>query len=234
MQMWVAELIGTAILIYLGTSVVANTILDGTKGGGGGIMVIATGWALAVMVPAIMFGEISGAVFNPALTLALAMVGALAWADVTAFIIAQFVGAFIGAVIAWVQYKDHFDITQDPGAKLGCFATGPAIKNTPLNFLSEMLATFTLVILLLGIGHQPFADGTNFFAVGGIIMVIGVALGGTTGYAINPARDLAPRIAFAILPIKNKPAPDWGYAWIPVVAPVVGALLAGGLYLLVW
>ncbi|MCL1936015.1 MAG: aquaporin family protein [Defluviitaleaceae bacterium] len=227
MNPWLAELIGTAIMIYLGSAVVANTILDKTKGKGGGIIVIALGWALAVMIPAIIFSGISGAHFNPALTLAIAMNGGVYWHYVPMYVLAQFVGAAIGATLTWIQYKDHFDITEDKDAKLACFSNSPAIKNTPINLISEIFATFLLVFTLIGIENQTFAYGTNFFALGGIILAIGVALGGTTGYAINPARDLGPRIAFVFFKIQNKPSANWSYAWIPVIGPLIGAVLAG-------
>lgn len=234
MHMWLAELIGTAILLYLGGAVVANMILDKTKGHGGGIVVIALAWAVAVMLPAMMFGEISGAHFNPALTLALGITGGIAWGHVPGFMVAQLVGAMIGAALTWLHYRDHFDITADPDAKLGVFATGPAIRRTSSNFISEFLGTFMLVFIILGLANQPFADGVNVFAVAALIMAIGMSLGGTTGYAINPARDLGPRIMYALLPIKDKRDPDWGYAWIPVVAPLCGGVVAALLALAVF
>lgn len=234
MSPFLGEFFGTAILLFLGGSVVANVILDKTKGNGSGLIVIAWGWAMAVMIPAIMFGEISGSHFNPALSLALAINGGLDWALLPGYIAAQFGGAMLGAFLTWLHYRDHFDITQDKGAKLGVFSTGPAIAKTSSNLISEFLGTFVLVFALLGFGNQPFADGTNFFGVGGLILAIGVSLGGTTGYAINPARDLGPRIVYALLPIKDKRDPDWGYSWIPVVGPVAGAvaaaLLAGAVF----
>ena len=226
MAPWIGELIGTAILIFLGTSVVANAILKDTKGNGGGWVLITTGWAMAVMIPALVFAAISGAHFNPALTLGLAVTGNIEWSYVPLYIIGQFVGAFIGAVLTWLFYRDHFDITEDQGAQLGVFSTGPAIRNTTNNFISEFLATFILVFTIMGLANQPFADGLNLFGVGGIILVIGVCLGGTTGYAINPARDLGPRIAHFLMPMKNKGDSDWSYAWIPVVAPIAGGIVA--------
>ena len=233
MQPWIGELIGTAILIFLGTAVVANVILKGTKGNGSGWIVITVGWAMAVMIPAIIFGEISGAHFNPALTIGLAISGNFD-GNVILYVIGQMIGAIIGAGLTWLFYLDHFNITDDQGTQLAVFSTGPAIRNPLLNFISEALATFILVFTIMGIGNQPFADGLNFFGVGGIILVIGVSLGGTTGYAINPARDLGPRIAHFLLPMKNKGDSDWSYSWIPVVAPIVGgivaALLANGIF----
>jgi len=226
MAPWIGELIGTAILIFLGTSVVANVVLKDTKGNGSGLIVITAGWAMAVMIPAIVFGEISGSHFNPALTIGLAIAGDFSWGDVPLYVIGQFIGAFIGATLTWLHYRDHFDVTEDQGAQLGTFSTGPAIRNTVNNFISEFLATFVLVFTIMGLGNQPFADGLNFFGVGGIILAIGVSLGGTTGYAINPARDLGPRIAHFLLPMKNKGDSDWSYAWIPVVAPIAGGIVA--------
>jgi len=226
MEAWIGELIGTAILIFLGTAVVANVVLKDTKGHGSGLIVIAAGWAMAVMVPAIIFGEISGAHFNPALTIGLAVAGDFSWSDVPLYIIGQFVGAILGGGLTWLFYRDHFNVTEDQGAQLGVFSTGPAIRNTLQNFISEFLATFILVFAIMGLGNQPFADGLNFFGVGGIILAIGVSLGGTTGYAINPARDLGPRIAHFLLPMKNKGNSDWSYAWIPVVAPIAGGIVA--------
>ena len=229
MSIYIAEIIGTMILIYLGNGVVANVLLKKTKGHDAGLIVIAIGWAFAVVVPALMFGPASGAHFNPALTLALATIGEVAWDLVPGYIGSQMLGAILGACLVYVHYKDHYDATEDQGAKLATFSTGPAIKNTGLNFISEFLGTFILVFGILGIAQTTAGDpGTlGTFGVGGIIFVIGVSLGGTTGYAINPARDLGPRIAYALLPIKAKGDPNWGYAWIPVVAPIAGAVAAG-------
>ena len=226
MEAWIGELIGTAILVFMGTAVVANVILKDTKGHGSGLIVITSGWAMAVMIPAIIFGEISGSHFNPALTLALAIAGDFSWSYVPLYIIGQMAGGIIGAALTWLFYRDHFNVTEDQGAQLAVFSTGPAIRNTFQNFISEFIGTFILVFMLMGLGNQPFADGLNFFGVGGIIMAIGVSLGGTTGYAINPARDLGPRIAHFLLPMKNKGDSDWSYAWLPVVAPILGAICA--------
>lgn len=221
-----AEFIGTIMLVFLGDAVVANCILKKTKGNGSDLIVITSGWAMAVLIPALIFGAASGAVFNPALTIALAITGGMAWADVPMYIIAQMAGAIIGACLVYVQYKDHFDDTQDKDAKLGVMCTGPAIRNLPLNCISEILGTFVLCFAIFGFGQCDFAPGLNTFAVAALILAIGVSLGGTTGYAINPARDLGPRIAHAILPIKDKRDSDWGYSWVPVVGPIIGAVLA--------
>ena len=226
-QTILAELIGTAILIFLGTSVSANVTLHKTKGHNSGWLVITVGWALAVMIPAFIFNPISGAHFNPALTIALTLIGqgpSSGLGEVLGYIAAQFIGTIIGATLAYIQYKDHFDVTPDADSKLGVFATSPAIRNMPLNFMSEFLATFILVFTILGISNSQFADALDIFGVGAIILVIGLCLGGSTGYAINPARDLGSRIAYAILPIKNKRDPDWEYAWVPVAAPILGAI----------
>lgn len=222
------EFIGTAFLVMLGDSVVANVVLKGTKGNNSGWIVITVGWATAVLLPALMFGVMSGAHFNPALTIALAASGNFNWAWVPLYILVQFLGGIVGAFLVWVMYKDHLDATSDPGTQLAVFCTGPAIRNIPRNFICEVIATFVLLFALTA-GIAQAADG-GFGAIGmwrvwAVILVVGMALGGTTGYAINPVRDLAPRIIHAILPMKGKGKSDWGYAWIPVVGPIVGAVL---------
>ncbi|EQB86487.1 glycerol uptake facilitator protein [Clostridium punense] len=226
MSHFLAEIIGTMILIILGDGVVANVVLKKTKGENSGWIVITTGWAFAVMIPAFIFGGISGAHFNPALTLGLAAIGKFAWAEVPIYIAGQFIGAFLGAVVVWLHYLPHWAATEDKGAKLAVFSTGPAIRNTFANCMSEFIGTFILVFGILGLGEVSVAPGIGTLAVGFLIWVIGLSLGGTTGYAINPARDLGPRIAHAVLPIAGKGDSDWGYAWIPVVAPILGAIVA--------
>lgn len=221
-----AEFIGTAMLVYLGDAVCANVNLKKTGGNNSGLIVITFGWALAVLVPALIFGAASGAVFNPALTICLAITGGIAFADVPGYILAQMLGGIFGACLVYLQYKDHFDVTEDKATKRGVFCTAPAIRNIPSNMISECLGTFVLCFAILGFSQCNFAPGLNTFAVGGLILAIGVSLGGTTGYAINPARDLGPRIAHAILPIKDKGDSDWAYAWVPVAGPVIGAILA--------
>jgi glycerol uptake facilitator protein len=204
-------------------------ILNKTKGNGGGWVVITMGWALAVFVPATIFGLASGAHFNPALTIAIAVNGGLAWAQVPGYILCQFAGAFVGAFFVWLMYKNHFDQTPDQGTQLGVFSTGPAIRDTALNLICEIVATFVLVFTLLACTDNvvwPVNKAGNFYTWA-VICTIGMSLGGTTGYAINPARDLGPRIAHAVLPIKGKGSSDWGYAWIPVIGPVIGAILGG-------
>jgi len=221
-----AEFIGTAFLILLGDGVVANVVLKGTKGNNSGWIVITVGWATAVLVPALMFGAISGAHFNPALTIALAITGNFT-GSVVGYIVAQFLGAMVGAFLVWLMYKAHFD-ESDPGSQLGVFSTGPAIRNTGLNLISEIIGTFVLLFTLTA-GVAQASDGglgaLGMWRVWAVILTVGISLGGTTGYAINPARDLGPRIMHAILPMKGKGKSDWGYAWIPVVGPVVGAIL---------
>lgn len=224
---FLAEMIGTMILIYLGDGVVANVVLKKTKGTNGGWMVITTGWAFAVAIPAFIFGATSGAHFNPALTLALASIGDFPWSQVPMYITAQMIGAFLGAFLVFIQYYNHFEATDDKDGKLGVFCTGPAIRNGKFNFISEFIGTFLLVFAILGINAVPMANGLNTLAVGLLIWAIGLSSGGTTGYAINPARDLGPRIAHAILPVPGKRDSDWKYAWIPVVAPILGALVGG-------
>jgi glycerol uptake facilitator protein len=221
MNAYLAEFIGTCILVLLGDGCVANVILKGTKGNGSGWIVITTGWAVAVFVPAMLFGAYSGAHFNPALTVGLAAAGKFSWALVPGYILAQMAGAFVGAFLVWLMYKNHFDETTDQGTQLGVFSTGPAIRNPGLNLISEIIGTFVLVFALAG------ANGSTFggFFVYAVILTIGISLGGTTGYAINPARDLGPRIAHAVLPMKGKGSSDWGYAWIPVVGPIIGGIL---------
>ena len=222
---FLAEMIGTMILIYLGDGVVANVVLKKTKGFNGGWIVITTGWAFAVAIPAFIFGVTSGAHFNPALTLALACIGDFSWNQVPMYITAQMIGAFLGAFLVFIQYYSHFEETEDKDAKLGVFCTGPAIRNIKFNFISEFLGTFLLVFGILGINSVQMANGLNTLAVGLLIWALGLSSGGTTGYAINPARDLGPRIAHAIFPIPNKRDSDWKYSWVPVVAPILGALV---------
>lgn len=228
---YIAEFLGTMMLILLGDGVVANVTLNKSGMKGAGSIQITLAWGLAVMIPAFIFGAASGASFNPALTLALAIDGSFAWSLVPGYIIAQFAGAFVGAVLVYILFKEQFDATEDPGTKLGVFSTGPSVPNKPLNILSEAIGAFVLVFAIKGIGNLPsVAGGLDKFLVFGIIVSIGMSLGGLTGYAINPARDIGPRIAHAFLPIKGKGSSNWGYAIVPLVGPVLGAIAAVLLY----
>ena len=228
---YIAEFLGTMMLILLGDGVVANVTLNKSGMKGAGSIQITLAWGLAVMVPAFIFGAASGAHFNPALTLALAADGSLAWNLVPGYIAAQFAGAIVGAVIVYLMFKDQFDATEDPGTKLGVFSTGPSIPNIPRNIFCEAVATFVLVFAIKGIAQVGgIAGGLSNFLVFGIIVSIGMSLGGLTGYALNPARDIGPRIAHAFLPIKGKGSSNWGYAIVPIVGPIIGALVAVGLY----
>ncbi len=224
-----AEIIGTMLLILLGDGVVANVLLGKTKGNNSGWIVITWAWGLAVFVgaySAVALG--SGAHLNPAVTIGLVVAGnANAQANVVGYLIGEFVGAMLGAFLVWLHFYPHWAETADPGLKLAVFSTGPAIRNTVLNFISEVIGTF---VLMFGILALPANFLPGPFAVGLLVVVIGLALGGTTGYAINPARDLGPRIMHAILPIPGKGSSDWGYAWIPVVGPIVGAIIAALLF----
>lgn len=228
-----SEFIGTAILILLGDGVCAAVNLNKSKAQNSGWIVIAFGWALAVTIAVFVAGLNGPAHLNPAVTIAMAMTGSLSPSLVLPFIIAQVLGGIVGAILVWLAYLPHWDVTTDKGAILGTFATGPAIRHYPANFISEVIGTFVLVTGLLAIGANKFAEGSNVFAVGGLILAIGLSLGGTTGYAINPARDLGPRIAHFILPMKNKGDSDWAYSWIPVIAPIVGGGLAVALFSLI-
>lgn len=228
---FLAELVGTFILILLGDGVVANVTLNKSGMKGAGPVQITLAWGLAVMVPAFIFGAASGAHFNPALTLALAVEGSVGWAEVPAYVVGQFAGAFLGACCVYLLFKEQFDATEDIGAKRGVFCTSPSVPNKTLNMLSEIVATFVLVFAIKGIGQVTgIAGGLSNIFVFGIITSIGMSLGGLTGYAINPARDWGPRLAHSLLPIKGKGSSNWGYAIVTLVGPIVGALLAVGLY----
>ena len=228
---FIAEFLGTMLLIILGDGVVANVTLNKSGMKGAGSIQITLAWGLAVMVPAFIFGAASGAHFNPALTIALALDGSMPWAEVLIYIAGQFAGAIVGAVIVYLMFKDQFDATEDPGTKLGVFSTGPSIPNIPRNIFCEAVATFVLVFAIKGIGQvDGIAGGLSNIFVFGIIVSIGMSLGGLTGYALNPARDIGPRIAHAFLPIKGKGSSNWGYAIVPVVGPIIGAIAAVLLY----
>lgn len=232
-----AEFLGTCLLILLGNGVVANTNLQKTHSHGGGWIVIATGWGMAVFVAVFTTKDISGAHINPAVTLGLAMSGLFTWGKVIPFIIAQTLGAMLGATLVYLFFKDHFDITAEPDVKRHCFCTSPAIRNYRSNFFSELTGTFVLVLAVLMI-HLPYLEieGLDSAKVGLgslealpvalLVFAIGLSLGGTTGYAINPARDLGPRIVHSLLPLKKKDTTDWPYAWIPFLGPMAGAVVA--------
>ncbi len=233
MTPFIAEIIGTAFLLLLGDGVVANVVLKGTKGENSGWIVISFGWGMAVFVAVFIVAAYSGAHINPAVTLGLAIAGKFGWGQVPLYLLAQFIGAAIGAFLVWLHYRDHFAATPDGDAKLAVFCTGPAIRNTFSNFISEVIGTFVLVFAVLYIAAPDVGLGAlDALPVGLLVLVIGLCLGGTTGYAINPARDLSPRLMHFLLPIPNKRDSDWGYAWIPVLGPFVGGVLAGLLFLL--
>ncbi|HAT4289558.1 TPA: aquaporin family protein, partial [Clostridium perfringens] len=225
-----AELIGTMLLIILGDGVVANVVLKKTKGNSSGWIVITTGWALAVAIPAAIFTSVSGALFNPALTIALAIVGQFTWSQVIPYIIAQLLGAFLGAVVVYITYYNHFEETEDQNSKLGVFCTIPEIEDHKINFLTEFIGTFVLTFAVLGIGAQNIDYGVKVIIIGCLIWAIGLSLGGPTGYAINPARDFGPRLAHFLLPIPRKGSSKWEYAWIPIVAPIIGAICGALVY----
>jgi len=239
MSPFIAELIGTMLLILLGDGVVANVLLNDTKGNNSGWIVITTAWGLAVFVGVTVAGPISGAHLNPAVTIGLAIAGKFAWASVGSYILAQMLGAMLGAFLVWLMYYDHFQKTNDRGFVLAVFCTGPAVRNYLSNILSEIIGAFVLIFVVFyitGAEITPTKTPIGLGSVGAIpvaflVWVIGLSLGGTTGYAINPARDLGPRIMHAILPIKSKGTSDWAYAWIPIVGPIVGGSIAALLYM---
>ena len=225
MSPYLAEFFGTLLLILLGGGVNAAVSLRKSKSENGGWLMIAIGWGLAVMLAIYAVGSISGAHLNPSVTIALAINGSFASSLVVGYIVAQFIGAIVGATLVWLHYLPHWKETVDPAAKLGVFCNAPAIRNTFTNLISEIIATMVLIMALLFIGANEFTKGLNPIVVGLLIISIGLSLGGTTGFAINPARDLGPRIAHFILPIHGKGKSDWGYAWIPVIGPILGGVL---------
>jgi glycerol uptake facilitator protein len=247
MQTLLAELVGTMILVLLGDGVVANVVLDKTKGQQSGWIVITAGWAVAVTIAVYAVGRISGAHLNPAVTIAMAVIGSFPWSQVPGYIAAQMIGGVLGAVLVWLKYLPHWRVTADPAAKLSVFSTGPAIREAGSNFIAEVIGTAVLLFGILAIAANAqtltrpgdvdlsvvFSRGLQPMLVGLLVFGIGLSLGGPTGYAINPARDLGPRIAHAILPIAGKGSSDWEYAWIPVVAPIVGGIAGAGLYSLI-
>lgn len=231
-----AETIGTALLVLLGDGVVAAVLLNKSKAQNSGWIVITFGWGMAVMVGAYAVGQFSGAHLNPAVTFGLWANGNIDGGDVPKYLIGEFLGAFIGATLVFVSYYAHFRETEDPGLKLSVFSTGPAIRNYGLNLVTEIIGTFVLVLGILAIvgnkavGLTAGASGIGLLLVGLLVLAIGLSLGGPTGYAINPARDLGPRIIHAIMPIPGKGTSDWAYAWVPVVGPLIGGVLGGAAY----
>ena len=239
------EFLGTFILILLGNGVVANVNLKNTYGNGGGWIVISTAWGLAVFTAVFMTADLSGAHLNPAVTIGLAAAGQFAWLKVLPFILAQMAGAMFGALLVYTFYRDHFKVTSGTGLKRACFCTAPAIRNLRTNFFSELTGTFVLVLGVLLVTLPEFQiEGINSSTKVGlgslgavpvalVVFVIGLALGGTTGYAINPARDLGPRIIHALIPMQNKDDNGWDYSWVPVLGPVAGAVVAALVYLFI-
>ena len=232
---WLAEFVGTALLILLGNGVVANVVLDRSKGNGGGWIVITAGWGMGVAVAVYAVGGFSGAHINPAVTVGLAASGAFPWASVPGYVVAQVAGAFLGAVLVWLAYLPHWAATEDGEGIRACFSTDPAIPHTSGNCFTELIGT---AMLLLGVrsilGSHPANPALDPLLVGLLVFSIGLSLGGPTGYAINPARDLGPRIAHQLLPLPGKTESGWSYAWVPVVAPLVGGVLGSFLYDWLW
>ncbi len=229
---YIAEFLGTMILIILGDGVVANVTLNKSGMKGAGSVQITFAWGFAVLVPAFIFGAASGAHFNPALTIALASIGKFQWSLVPGYIIAQIAGAFVGGIFVYILFKGQFDATEEPATKRGVFCTAPSVPNTVLNLFSEIIGTFILVFAILGINNveNASAQGLNYIFVFGIIVAIGMSLGGLTGYAINPARDFGPRLAHAVLPIRGKGSSDFQYGIIPIIGPIIGGVFAAFLY----
>ncbi|QYA26372.1 aquaporin family protein [Gramella sp. MT6] len=240
MTPFVAEILGTGILILLGGGNVANDILKKTKGNGGGWLSITTAWGLAVFAGVVIAGPYSGAHINPAVSIGLAVAGLFPWSEVPIYIAAQMIGAMLGSSLVYVMYKDHFDVTENGNLKRAVFCTEPAIPNNFRNILSEILGTFVLLFCVFYFSEAQINDGSGTtvglgslgaIPVAFVVWGIGLSLGGTTGYAINPARDLGPRIMHAILPIKGKIDSGWNYSWIPIVGPLIGSIIAAGLFL---
>ena len=231
MTPFIAEFTGSALLIILGDGVVANVILHKTKGYNGGLIAITFGWAMAVFVAVYATASISGAHLNPAVTIALATIGKFDWALVPGYLAAQLLGCMFGALIMWIAYRQHFNETEDAATKLGVFCTSPSINKPVDNIVSEIIGTFVFVLAILFITKSSNSLGSlDALPVALLVLSIGLSLGGPTGYAINPSRDLGPRIMHALLPIKNKGGSDWAYSWIPVVGPVIGGVLAALVY----
>lgn len=226
-----SEFLGTLVLVLLGDGVCSAVNLKKSKAEASGWIVIAMGWAAAVTIAVYISGFMGPAHLNPAVTVGMAVAGNFSWGLVIPFIIAQVLGGIVGAALVWLAYLPHWAETKDQGAILGTFATGPAIRNYGANVITEVIGTVVLVLGLLAFSQHTFADGMNPMVVGILILSIGLSLGGATGYAINPARDLGPRIAHQLLPIANKGDSDWGYSWVPVVGPIIGAVIAAVIYM---
>lgn len=234
MNIYIAEMLGTAVMITLGGGVVANVILSKTKGNNGGFLAITIGWAMAVFVGVLMTANFSGAHLNPAVSVGLAVIGKFDWALVPGYMLAQLAGAMIGSFLTWVIYRSHFDETTDAATILAVFSTGPSIKNAQQNFITEFLATLIFMLVVLFLTKSTNSLGSlDALPVSLLVLAIGLSLGGPTGYAINPARDLGPRIMHQILPVKHKGSSDWEYAWVPVIAPLGGAMAAALIYQLI-
>ncbi|WP_343237756.1 MIP/aquaporin family protein [Streptococcus dysgalactiae] len=230
MMNFIGELLGTFILVLLGDGVVSACILNKTKAQNSGWIAIVLGWGIAVTVAVYISGFMSGAHLNPAVTLAMATIGSLPWSQVVTYLVAQFLGAMLGALVLYLHYYPHWKETKDAGTILACFSTGPAIRHTWSNLFGEALGTAVLVITVMAIGPNKVAAGFGPIIVGFVVMAVGFSLGATTGYAINPARDLGPRIMHALLPIPNKGDSDWSYAWIPVLGPILGGVAGALIY----
>ncbi|MBM3822336.1 MAG: aquaporin family protein [Verrucomicrobia bacterium] len=241
MSLFAAEFIGTMLLILLGSGVVANVVLTRSKGAGSGWIVITTGWALAVTLAVYCVGSASGGHLNPAVTLGLASIGKLAWAKVPTYLAAQLLGAMTGSVLVWLAYLPHWAATQDPATKLAVFCTAPACRHAVGNVMSEVIGTFVLVLGALAVASPAnlvpgsgFDKGLGPALIGLIVWSIGLSLGGPTGYAINPVRDFGPRLAHALLPIAGKGGSDWGYAWVPILGPILGGIAGAQFYVYFW
>lgn len=237
MTVYIFEFIGTTMLLLLGNGIVANVVLKGTKGADSGWVGISLAWGISVFVGVFVSADVSGAHLNPAVTIGLATAGKFEWAMVPGYISAQVLGAMMGNFLVWLTYKKQYDATEDQGALLATFSTSPAIRSPFWNFVSEAIGTFALVFGVFYIAGGSFSEGPislgslDALPVALLVMGIGFGLGGPTGYAINPARDLGPRIMHAILPLKGKGGSDWGYAWIPVLGPICGGLVAALVFL---
>jgi len=241
MTPFLAEIVGTMLLVVFGDGVVANVVLARSKGQNSGWIVIAAGWAAGVTIAVYAVNALSGAHLNPAVTIGLAAIGKFEWAKVPAYVLAQTIGAFLGGVLVWLAYLPHWALTDDKGAKLAVFSTGPAVRQPVANLISEAIATAALVIGLLSvltpqnlIPNSGFPTAFAPLLVGVIVFGVGLSLGGSTGYAINPARDLGPRLAHMLLPIPGKGSSDWGYAWVPVIGPIIGGVAGAFVYRMLW